>query len=154
MTKFQEISAGEAGQTDKSQNPVGVEEVMKDTSLADAYQDKSTKSYTSNNKSAAKLEAKTQINIIANELKTKLKQELGSEYDSTLINSLIEQATFNVVDSLQTEPLGKGFFLSKIERYNINTYDLANKFFDEFNTLYANSNTGKTEEVKKEEEQK
>lgn len=154
MTKFQEISAGEAGQTDKSQNPVGVEEVMKDTSLADAYQDKSTKSYLSNNKSEAKLEAKTQINIIANELKVKLKQELGNDYDSTLINSLIEQATFNVVDSLQTEPLGKGFLLSKIERYNISTYDLANKFFDEFNTLYANSNAGKTEEAKKEEEQK
>lgn len=154
MTKFQEISAGEAGQTDKSQNPVSVEEVMKDTSLADAYQDKSGKIYSTNNLSEAKLEAKTQLNIIANELKVKLKQELGSEYDSSLINSLVEQAIFNVVDSIQTDPLRNTGLLSRIKIYRVTTNDLANKFFDEFNTLYANSNAGKTEEVKKEEEQK
>ncbi len=159
MTKFQEISAGEAGQTDKSQNPVGVEEVMKDTSLADAYQDKSGKIYSTNNLSEAKLEAKTQLNIIANELKVKLKQELGSEYDSSLINSLVEQAIFNVVDSIQTDPLRNTGLLSRIKIYRVTTNDLANKFFDEFNTLYANSNAEKTEEVKteevkKEEEQK
>ncbi len=141
LTKFQEISANKAEGTASGKNPVGLEEIMADTSLSDAFQDKSSKKI--RDKSAAKLEVKTQINIIANQLKAKLKDELGSNYNSSQINSLVEQATLNVVNSL--EPTNyKGGFLNLFNRsaYVINTNDIANKFYDEFNKLYESAAAG------------
>ncbi len=143
LTKFQEISANKAEGTASGKNPVSIEEVMADTSLADAYQDKSSKKI--RDKSAAKLEVKTQINIIANQLKAKLKDELGSSYNSSQINSLVEQATLNVVNSLEPSTY-KGGFLNLFNRraYVVNTNDVANKFYDEFNKLYESAAAGKS----------
>lgn len=149
LTNFQELSAKASQPADPSKNPVDRLDVMGDTSLADAYQDKKTSVTT--DKADARLRLKTQLNIIANQLKAKLKAQLGSDYNSSQIDKLIEQATYNVVsdDSALSPTRGHtnrflGIFKSAgWDIYNVNTQTIANKFFDEFDKLYEDANKDK-----------
>ena len=143
MTKFNEIATKSAGEVDKSKNPVDRDSVMNDTEYADAYQDK--KSTLVKDTSNAKLQAKTQLQSIAAQLKVQLRQQLGSDYDSALINSLVDQAILNTVNSLEPRDFGSDFF-NKIfgNTYILNTYDISNKFFDEFDKLYEEAYKDKT----------
>lgn len=137
LAKFQELSANAAGEPDLSKNPVSTEEVMADTPLADAYQDKSTVIF-SRDKAAASQQAKNHINIIAAQLKTKLRSKLGSDYNSAQINEFISQATLATLDSMQETRIA--FFL---KGYKVNARELADKFIAEFNKLYEEANKDK-----------
>lgn len=148
LTNFQAISAKASQPVDPSKNPVDRLDVVADTSLANDYQDKKVRTYRST--AEAKLQLKTQISLLANQLKAKLKQQLGKDYNSTEINRLIEQATFNVVsDSSAISQSRKhtNRFLGMVwskgwDEFSVNTATIANKFFDEFDKLYEESKTG------------
>ncbi len=134
-------SAKDAAGPEEGKNPVDRESVMRNTSLADAYQDKS-QTVIRNDAEAAKNIAKAQLQIIAAQLKAQLMSELGSEYNSTKINSMIDQAILNTVESLPSETAHHGFwfFGGKHTEYTINTNSIANTFFDEFDKLYEEAN--------------
>lgn len=132
LTKFQELSAKASGEVDKTKNPVERQDVMLDTSLANDYQDKKTKSF--RDMTSAKLDIKNQINVVASQLKAKLKQQLGADYDSAKINDMISKATLSSLDSIETKKI---FF---VNQFNVNTRTVIDKFYDEFNKLYEESN--------------
>ncbi len=145
LTKFQELSAKEAGETDPTKNPVDRESVMADTTLADAYQDKSSK--TIKGLGEAKLEARTQLQIVATQLKSQLRSQLGSEYNSSTINDLVDQAILNTLNSLESVGSNKKGVFAKVfaDIYRVNTADITNKFFDEFDKLYEEAQTKNAE---------
>ena len=80
--------------------------------------------------------AKSQLQIIAAQLKTQLMSELGADYDSSKINSMINQAISTTLDSVEATKKGHSIFA----RYTVNTNTIANTFFDEFDKLYEESN--------------
>ena len=139
------MSANQAGETDPTKNPVDRESVMADTTLADAYQDKSSK--TIKGFGQAKLEAKTQLQIVATQLKSQLRSQLGSEYNSSTINDLVDQAILNTLNSLESVGSNKKGIFAKVfaDIYRVNTADITNKFFDEFDKLYEEAQTKKAE---------
>ncbi len=133
-------SAKDAAGPEEGKNPVDRESVMRNTSLADAYQDKS-QTVIRNDAEAAKNTAKAQLQIIAAQLKAQLMSELGSEYNSTQINSLIDQAILNTVASLPSITESHGILKRhQWQTYIINTNTIANTFFDEFDKLYEEAN--------------
>ena len=134
-------SAKDAAGPEEGKNPVDRESVMRNTSLADAYQDKS-QTVIRNDAEAAKNMAKAQLQIIAAQLKAQLMSELGSEYNSTQINSMIDQAILNTVESLPSETRHHGLrnFGYDYTNYTVNTNSIANTFFDEFDKLYEEAN--------------
>lgn len=129
MTNFLNNSAKDAA-PEPGTNPVDRESVMRNTSLADRYQDKA--SIKVRGSKMAELVAKSQIQIIAAQLKAQLMSELGSNYDSNKINSLIDQATSETLKSVANT---KG----ALNRYTINTNTIANTFFDTFDKLYSDT---------------
>lgn len=145
LTKFQQLSANQAGETDPTKNPVDRESVMADTTLADAYQDKSSK--TIKGLGEAKLEARTQLQIVATQLKSQLRSQLGSEYNSSTINDLVDQAILNTLNSLESVGSNKKGVFAKVfaDIYRVNTADITNKFFDEFDKLYEEAQTKNAE---------
>ena len=129
MTNFLNNSAKDAA-PEPGTNPVDRESVMRNTSLADRYQDKASSKVRGSK--MAELVAKSQIQIIAAQLKAQLMSELGSNYDSNKINSLIDQATSETLKSVANT---KG----ALNRYTINTNTIANTFFDTFDKLYSDT---------------
>ena len=140
MTNLLNNSAKSAASPEDGKNPVDRESVLRNTELADRYQDKSAS--TTRSLKIAQLMAKSQLQIIAAQLKTQLMSELGSEYNSTQINSMINQAILNTVESLPSETAHHGFwfFGGKHTEYTVNTNTIANTFFDEFDKLYEEAN--------------
>lgn len=137
LTNFQSISAADAAEKDPAKNPVSLDSIMKDTSLADDFQDNKTKTV-GLNKSNAEEAVKTQIQEIAIQLKSKLRAQLGSDYDSAKIDEMINKATQNSLESYSSMKL-----LGKIHIYRVSTSDIANKFYDEFNKLYEEAAASK-----------
>lgn len=137
LTNFQSISAADAAEKDPAKNPVSLDSIMKDTSLADDFQDNKTKTV-GLNKSNAEAAVKTQIQEIAIQLKSKLRAQLGSDYDSAKIDEMINKATQNSLESYSAKKL-----LGKIHIYSVSTSDVANKFYDEFNKLYEEAAASK-----------
>lgn len=127
-------SAKDAAGPEEGKNPVDRESVLRNTELADRYQDKSAS--TTRSLKIAQLMAKSQLQIIAAQLKTQLMNELGADYDSSKINSMINQAISTTLDSVEATKKGS----SIIARYTVNTNTIANTFFDEFDKLYEESN--------------
>ena len=139
IKNFQNLSSKDAAGTEEGKNPVDRESVIKNTSLADAYQDKSVTMV--KGLSEAKTKVKSQIAAIAAQLKAQLRAELGSNYNSAKINQLIEQATYNTVDAIAPLYQGNSQLMKHTlgNTYKISAYSTANKFFDEFDKLYQDA---------------
>lgn len=137
ISNVQSISASDAAEKDPTKNPVSLDSIMKDTSLADDFQDNKTKSV-GLSKSSAQANIKSQINTIAIQMKAKLRQQLGSDFDSAKIDEMINKATLNCLDTYSSKKI-----FGNLSSYSLNTSDIANKFYDEFNKLYEENAAAK-----------